>query len=139
MKNGHKIILAISISVILIGGLIMAKNFLTNDSTKITKEQQIAYLKEHEQEMTDAIKKNHQKIENIQWDWDSVEVGTIGNGTPQGGGTTLTIDGGFNHIEDSSFTLGFELESSNKYPNMNDMIMMQPLRVVRNGVNDLYE
>lgn len=105
------------------------KNFLTKDSDKVTKEQQITYLKEHEQEMTDYVKSQNSKVTSVQWDWDSIEVETIGNGTPQGGGTILTIDGGFNNIKDSNFTSGFELESVNKYPNMSDMTMMQDLTI----------
>lgn len=125
MKNRNKVILGLCILLFLIGGIIM----LGKNTT--TREKQINYLQEHEQEITDAIKKNHPKVESIQWDWDSVSVGDIGNGTPQGGGTILTISGGFNDIEDSSFTLGFELKNKDSYPSMEDnlpMMLTQPLR-----------
>ena len=109
--------------------------FLTKDHTVVTKDEQIAYLKQHEAEMTDAMLDD--KVKNVQWQWDTVKVGTIGNGTPQGAGTVLTINGKFNEIEDSSFTISFELENAKSFPSMNDMMLMQPLRI--NGGTDLYE
>lgn len=130
MNKRNWIILGLCALLLLIGGMTMIqKNFQTKDSDKVTKEQQITYLKEHEQEMTDYIKSQNSKVTSVQWDWDSIEVETIGNGTPHGGGTILTIAGGFNNIKDSNFTLGFELESANKYPNMSDMTMMQDLTI----------
>lgn len=130
MKKRNRIILGLFISLFLIGGIIMLqKSFPTKESTKVTREQQITYLKEHEREMTNYIISQNSKVTSVQWDWNSLKIETIGNGTPQGGGTMLTIDGGFNDIEDSSFTLGFELESSNKYPNMSDKTVMQDLTI----------
>ena len=38
----------------------------------------------------------------------------IGNGTPQGGGSILTLSGKINNIEDSEFTVGFPLEYNSK-------------------------
>jgi hypothetical protein len=54
-------------------------------------ERQVAFLKEHEAEMTEYIKSQNEKIETVEYDWDSVEVGTIGNGTPQGAGKYLQV------------------------------------------------
>ena len=127
--------------ILIIGGLLMVQRktpfdiFLTKDYTVVTKDEQIAYLKQHEAEMTDAMLDD--KVKNVQWQWDTVKVGTIGNGTPQGAGTVLTINGKFNGIKDSSFTISFELENAKSFPSMNDMMLMQPLRI--NGGTDLYE
>lgn len=105
--------------------------FLTKDYTVVTKDEQIAYLKQHEAEMTDAMLDD--KVKNVQWQWDTVKVGTIGNGTPQGAGTVLTINGKFNEIEDSSFTISFELENAKSFPSMNDMMLMQDLSILKKG------
>ena len=56
-------------------------------------EKRMAYLKEHEQEMTDYVKSENSKVESVQWDWDSLDVGVAGNGTPQGAGIYLDISG----------------------------------------------
>ncbi|MDO4668172.1 MAG: hypothetical protein Q4A90_10155 [Streptococcus sp.] len=64
-----------------------------------------------------------------------MRVGEVGNGTPQGGELKLNIEGGFNHIEDSSFVLTFDLEDRNSYPDLDSMILIQPFNIGE----DLYE
>ncbi|WP_172209723.1 hypothetical protein [Pseudolactococcus hodotermopsidis] len=111
--------------------------FLTKDYTKPTKEEQINYLKKHEQEMTKGVEGWNPKIKSIQWQWDTVDVGQIGNGTPQGGGWMLTIEGRFNEMKDSSFTIGFELKNEKSFPDMNNFYQMQDFRI--EGGTKLYE
>ena len=101
---------------------------------------QLAYLKEHEEEMANFIKSRNPKVESVQFDWDSMEVGQIGNGTPQGGGYMLTFKGRINNIKESSFTLGFPLDN-NMYslPNLERISEMQPIRILRDGGWFIYE
>ena len=100
----------------------------------------LAYLKEHEEEMANFIKSRNPKVESVQFDWDSMEVGQIGNGTPQGGGYMLTFKGRINNIKESSFTLGFPLDN-NRYslPNLERISEMQPIRILRDGGWFIYE
>ena len=70
---------------------------------------QLAYLKEHEEEMANFIKSRNPKVESVQFDWDSMKVENIGNGTPQGGGYIITLDGKINNNEDTEFTIGFPI------------------------------
>ncbi|GFH43284.1 hypothetical protein Hs30E_18350 [Lactococcus hodotermopsidis] len=65
--------------------------FLIKDFTKPTKADYIAYLKKHEQEMTDYVKAQNPKVKSVQFDWDSVESEVVGNGTPQGGENILSL------------------------------------------------
>ena len=101
---------------------------------------QLAYLKEHEEDMADFVKSLSPKVESVQFDWDSMEVGQIGNGTPQGGGYMLTFKGRINNIKESSFTLGFPLDN-NRYslPNLERISEMQPIRILRDGGWFIYE
>lgn len=101
---------------------------------------QLACLKEHEEEMANFIKSRNPKVESVQFDWDSMEVGQIGNGTPQGGGYMLTFKGRINNIKESSFTLGFPLDN-NRYslPNLERISEMQPIRILRDGGWFIYE
>ena len=101
---------------------------------------QLAYLKEHEEEMANFIKARNPKVESVQFDWESMEVGQIGNGTPQGGGYMLTFKGRINNIKESSFTLGFPLDN-NRYalPNLERISEMQPIRILRDGGWFIYE
>ena len=50
------------------------------------KKEQVAYLKEHEQEIVDFVKAQSPKVKSVQIDWNSMQIEESGNGTPQGGG-----------------------------------------------------
>ena len=100
MKNRTLLWLVIAL-VVFGGGAWMAKeaNLFLSPRAK-----QLAYLKEHEEEMANFIKSRNPKVESAQFDWDSMEVGQIGNGTPQGGGYMLTFKGRINNIKESVHT-----------------------------------
>ena len=101
---------------------------------------QMAYLKEHEEEIANFIKSRNPKVESVQFDWESMEVGQVGNGTPQGGGYMLTFKGRINNIKESSFTLGFPLDNNrDSLPNLERISEMQPIRVLKGNVWDIYE
>ena len=123
------------------GGAWMAqKTNLFGGITLSPRAKQLAYLKEHEEEMANFIKSRNPKVESVQFDWDSMEVGQIGNGTPQGGGYMLTFKGRINNIKESSFTLGFPLDN-NRYslPNLERISEMQPIRVLKGNVWEIYD
>ena len=101
---------------------------------------QLAYLKEHEEDMADFVKALSPKVESVQFDWDSMKVGQVGNGTPQGGGYMMTVDGKINNNKDTEFTLGFPLKrNTNEIPEKLVIIQMQPIRILRDGGWFLYE
>ena len=101
---------------------------------------QLAYLKEHEEEMANFIKSRNPKVESVQFDWESMEVGQVGNGTPQGGGYMLTFKGRINNIKESSFTLGFPLDNNrDSLPNLERISEMQPIRVLKGNVWEIYD
>ena len=103
-------------------------------------ERQLAYLKRHEEEFTDFVKALNPKVENVQFNWDSMKVEDIGNGTLQGGGYILTLDGRINNNKDTEFTLGIPLNyDSNEVPDKLVIYEMQPIRILRDGGWFLYE
>ena len=73
------------------------------DDEEIIKQKQLAYLKDHEQEIIDFVKAQSPKVESVQIDWDGVRWSEASNGTPQGGGEMLQIYGGFNNADSSSW------------------------------------
>ena len=127
--------------VIFGGGAWMAQETnLFGGITLSPRAKQLAYLKEHEEEMANFIKSRNPKVESVQFDWDSMEVGQIGNGTPQGGGYMLTFKGRINNIKESSFTLGFPLDNNrHTLPNLERISEMQPIRILRDGGWFIYE
>ena len=66
---------------------------------------QMAYLKEHEEEIVKFVKSKNSKIESVQIDWKQTQRDKIGNGTPQGGGEIVQVYGGFNNISNSSWSV----------------------------------
>lgn len=127
--------------VVVGGGAWMAQETnLFGGITLSPRAKQLAYLKYHEEEMANFIKARNPKVESVQFDWESMEVGQIGNGTPQGGGYMLTFKGRINNIKESSFTLGFPLDN-NRYalPSLERISEMQPIRILRDGGWFIYE
>ena len=66
---------------------------------------QLAYLKEHEEEIKGFVKSLNPKVESVQIDWKQTQWDKIGNGTPQGGGDIVQVYGGFNNISNSSWSV----------------------------------
>ena len=136
MKKRALILLVLSI-VVFGGGAWLAQetNLFLSPRAK-----QLAYLKEHEEEMANFIKSRNPKVESVQFDWDSMKVENIGNGTPQGGGYIITLDGKINNNEDTEFTIGFPIEyNSNSIPNIKKISEMQPIRVLKDNISEIYD
>ena len=141
-------IVAIAVTLV-IGGTIMTvqnQNLFTHGTKQEKKEEQdprkkqLAYLKRHKEELTDFAKALNPKVESVQFNWDSMKVEDIGNGTPQGGGHILTLDGRINNNENTEFTLGVPLKyDSNEVPDKLVIYEMQPIRILRDGGWFLYE
>ena len=127
--------------VVLGGGAWMAQE--TNLFGVITlspRSKQLAYLKEHEEDIADFVKSLSPKVESVQFDWDSMEVGQVGNGTPQGGGYMLTLRGKVNNNDKTEFTVGFSLNNDrNSTPREFGIYEMQPIRIYRDGVWYYYD
>ena len=130
MKKRLMIITAMGFVVFLIFGTVWGQKNPT--LTLNLYEKRIAYLKEHEQEMTDYVKSENSKVESVQWDWDSLDVGVAGNGTPQGAGIYLDISGKFNDIEESKLTMTWQLKDEKSFPKISAMYLTD-VSVVKNG------
>ena len=103
-------------ATLVIGGTIMTvqnKSLFTDGifDFRSSKEKQLAYLKEHEEEIKEFVKSQNSKIESVQIDWEQTQWDQIGNGTPQGGGDIVQVYGGFNNIAKSSWSVVIEIEN----------------------------
>lgn len=117
MKKG-KLAILLAIASVLAGGVIIAsqkQNIFLNDTQQrrqlSTKEKQLAYLKEHDNEIKEFVKSQNPKIESVQIDWDQTRWEDIGNGTPQGAGKVVSIFGGFNHLKTSDWNVLIEIKN----------------------------
>ena len=97
-------------ATLVIGGTIMTvqnKSLFTDGifDFRSSKEKQLAYLKEHEEEIKEFVKSQNSKIESVQIDWNETMWEEVGNGTPQGGGDIIDVYGTFNNIEESGWNV----------------------------------
>lgn len=108
-----KKVLILGITVIALSGIAIISSqypnlFSTNSHTTKKsgrKEQQLEDVKKHGKEIEDFVKSLNPKVESVQIAWDETQWEEIGNGTPQSGGLVLRVFGGFNHIQNSSWSV----------------------------------
>ena len=97
--------------VIFGGGAWMAQETnLFGEITLSPRDKQLAYLKEHEEEIKEFVKSQNTKIESVQINWHETKWEKVGNGTPQGGGEVVSIFGEFNNLKDSDWNVLIEIK-----------------------------
>ena len=114
--------------VIFGGGAWMAQETnLFGGITLSPRAKQLAYLKEHEEEIVKFVKSKNSKIESVQIAWDETKWEKVGNGTPQGGGEIVQVYGGFNNIEKSSWSVIIRIKNGEIL--INSIGIGSPLRI----------
>ena len=110
------------------GGAWMAQETnLFGGITLSPRAKQLAYLKEHEEEIKDFVKSLNPKVESVQIDWKQTQWDKIGNGPPQGGGEIVQVYGGFNNIEKSSWSVIIRIKNGEIL--INSIGIGSPLRI----------
>lgn len=141
MKRQEKMIftlLALFVALLIITGCtVKSKEQMKQDKTNVSssikedkgviKQKQLAYLRDHEQEIVDFVKVQNPKVESVQINWDETEWGVAGNGTPQGGDEMILIFGGFNQNPESSWRVDVVVEDGKI--NLKTMSLGQYLRM----------
>ena len=74
------------------------------------KKEQIAFLKEHEQEIVDFVKAQNPKVESVQIDWDETQMSDGGLTTPE---YYMNVYGRINHIEESGWRVDIPINDDN--------------------------
>ena len=95
-----------------------------------TKDKQLAYLKEHEQEIIDFVKSQNDKIESVQIDWNDVRWGEGGLIKTD---YYISIYGKINHIADSGWGVDIPL-NDDKTINIKEMNMGDFIRIGGNPI-----
>lgn len=89
------------------------------------KKEQIAYLKEHEQEIIDYVKAQNPKVESVQIDWDETQMSDGGMFNPE---YYMNVYGRINNIENSGWGVDIPLENNEKV-NLSEMFIGSDIRV----------
>jgi len=127
MKKRTLLWLVLALVIIGGGAWMSQETNLFGGITLSPRAKQLAYLKEHEEEIVKFVKSKNSKIESVQIAWDETKWEKVGNGTPQGGGEIVNVYGSFNHIESSSWNVTFDIENDKIIPN--SMALANYLRV----------
>ena len=91
----------------------------TKEDKEAIKHKQLAYLKEHEQEIVDLVKAQNSKVESVQIDWDQTQWGDGGLTTPE---YYMNVYGGINNIEESGWRVDIPINEDNTL-NLDEMYM----------------
>ena len=126
------IILLPILGLLFLGGKIMnmtkkpEQKVTTSSSKKIVekskeeiKKEQIAYLKEHEQEIIDYVKAQNSKVESVQIDWDETQMSDGGMFNPE---YYMNVYGRINNNENSGWVVDIPM-NENGTVNLKNMTM----------------
>lgn len=90
------------------------------DEKEAIKQKQLAYLKEHEQEIVDFVKDQSQKVESVQIDWEETQWSDGGLTNPE---YYINVFGRINNIEESGWGVDIPI-NDDKSIDMGGMYMI---------------
>lgn len=102
------------------------------------RDKQLAWLKEHEEEIVAWVHSRYPKVETIQFDWNSLEVGPVSNGVLTVG-YNLSVEGTFNNIPETVIWVDFFIEKNDSELNMSQIRMNHSPRIRKGDLLDIYE
>ena len=97
----------------------------TEEDTEVLKQKQLAYIKEHEQEIVDFVKAQNSKVESVQIDWDQTQWSDGGLTTPE---YYMNVYGRINNIEESGWGVDIPINEDNTL-NIDEMYIGSDIRV----------
>ena len=102
----------------------------TNTIFATARDKQLAWLKEHEEEIVKWVHSRYPKVETIQFDWNSLEVGPVSNGVANIG-YNLSVYGVFNDNPKTVIIVDFLMEKNDDIPSLSRIRMNQPPMIRR--------
>ena len=94
------------------------------------RDKQLAWLKEHEEEIVAWVHSRYPKVETIQFNWDTLEVISGSNGVANIG-YNLSVHGVFNDNPKTIIIVDFLMEKKDDIPNLSQIRMNQPPMIRR--------
>ena len=123
---------AITVSTLLVltvGGVttlnVINPSWRENTIFATARDKQLAWLKEHEEEIVKWIHSAYPKVESVQFDWNTLKVRPVSNGVSIIG-YNLSVKGTFNDNSDTVLVIDFSLKNENDIPTMKDIGMNNP-------------
>ena len=141
MKKRTEIIIATVFSIVaivMIGGCTLTQKESNKENQKVAyskkaikddkeaiKQKQLAYLKNHEQEIIDLVKAQSPKIESVQIDWEETQWSDGGLTNPE---YYINVFGRINNIEESGWGVDIPINDNNTL-NIDEMYIGSDIRV----------
>ena len=137
-----KVAITSSVLLLLTVGGVTALNTINpswreNTILATARDKQLAWLKEHEKEIVAWIHSRYPKVEKVQFDWKTLEVGPVSNGV-MNVGYNLSVEGTFNDIPETVIWVDFLLDKADSIPDLSRIRMNQPpsIKKADGGVYD---
>ena len=108
-------------------------NWRENTIFATARDKQLAWLKEHEKQIVAWVHSRYPKVETIQFDWNSLEVGPVSNGVANIG-YNLSIQGVFNDNPKPIIIVDFLMKKKDDIPDLSQIRMNQPPMIRRGKV-----
>ena len=102
------------------------------------RDKQLAWLKDHEEEIVKWMRSVYPKVESVQFNWDSLTVGPVSNGVSNNG-YNLSVKGTFNEIPETVIWVDFLMPGKGDIPQMSQIRMNQRPGIIRGGTLYDYE
>ena len=104
-----------------------------------TRDKQLAWLKEHQEEIVAWVHSRYPKVETVKFEWDSRRVGPVSNGVSING-YNLSLTGTFNGLPKTIIFVDFLMDKPDNIPNMSGIRMNHPPKIEKDdGVVYDYE
>ena len=138
-----KTVITSSVLLLLTVGSVTALNVINpswreNTIFATTRDKQLAWLKEHEEEIVAWVHSRYPKVETIQFDWDTLEVIAGSNGVAIIG-YNLSVYGVFNDNPQTVIVVDFLMEKDDDIPSLSGIRMNQPPRIRKGKIIDNYD
>ena len=132
-----KVAITASALLLLTAGGVTALNVINpswreNTIFATARDKQLAWLKEHEEEIVKWMHSVYPKVESVQFDWNSLHVGPVSNGVSLNG-YNLSVEGTFNEIPETVIWVDFLMPGEGDIPQMSQIRMNQRLGIKRGG------
>lgn len=131
-----------TIALLGVGGVTMFNlnnpDWRANTIFATARDKQLAWLKEHEEEIVAWIHSKYPKVESVQFDWNTYRVGEVSNGFSSNG-YKLSVRGTFNNIAETVLYISFSLDNADSMPDISRMGMNHPPGIKEGNVLKIYE
>ena len=135
-------ITASALLLLTVGGVtalnIISPSWRENTIFATARVKQLAWLKEHEKQIVAWIHSKYPKVETVQFDWKTLEVGPVSNGV-MNIGYNLSVEGKFNDIPETVILVDFRMDGAAKSRERSKTPMNQPASIIKGNTKYNFE